>query len=201
MPATRYTEAIPFLYTTTLVFETPREFHSFRLVASPDGLASIRGVIIAYGRVDWTNVGSLYFQHARNNQASLTQWEEALQDLSKLSSLRELQIFLYHRNRDSEGKENGVQVADAARRPWNKDVDDTELEMRHSLFFDMFAKVRKGSYYDKELDSWCVPDFTLNLSWYPKEHEMPFSINHMSSDEIRDAIDGLPEKTELDLYE
>jgi hypothetical protein len=29
---------------------------------------------------------------------------------------------------------------------------------------------------------------------------MPFRINHQSSDDIRDAIDDLPEKTGVDLY-
>jgi hypothetical protein len=114
MPAVRYTEALSSLHATTFVFETLREFHSVRLIASPDDLASVRGVIIAYGRVDWQHIGPLYFQHSRNNQASLRQWEEALQDLFKLSPVREFQIYLYHRNKDSVGTENSVEVAEAA---------------------------------------------------------------------------------------
>jgi hypothetical protein len=79
-----------------------------RVTASPDGLASVRGVIIAYGRVDWSNVGPLSSTRAGDNQASLIQWEDALQDLEILVSLRELQIYMYQRNRCSYRSRQGV---------------------------------------------------------------------------------------------
>jgi hypothetical protein len=50
--APRYTESLKILYSTTFVFEMPEQLHSFQLIASPDGLASVKGLIIAFGRID-----------------------------------------------------------------------------------------------------------------------------------------------------
>jgi hypothetical protein len=97
-----------------------------------------------------------------------------------------------------------VEVAHAARRPWSKDTDDEDLEMRHQQLFDILANVRMQRYYDTELDAWCVPDFTLKLSWNPEDvllGAVPFRISYRSSDEISAAMDKLPEKKEKDLYD
>jgi hypothetical protein len=76
--------------------------------------------------------------------------------------------------------------------------------MRHQQLFDILANVRMPRYYDTELDAWCVPDFTLKLSWNPEDvllGAVPFRISYRSSDEISAAMDKLPEKKEMDLYE
>lgn len=48
----RYLEGLSILYSTTFVFEMPRDLYSFQLCVSPEGLANVKTLIIAFGQIN-----------------------------------------------------------------------------------------------------------------------------------------------------
>lgn len=47
----RYLEGLPILYSTTLVFAQPRDLYNLQLCVCPEGLASIKRLVVAFGAV------------------------------------------------------------------------------------------------------------------------------------------------------
>ena len=167
---------------TTFVFATPVDAHCFQLVVSPKGLASVRSLIIASDRVD---EGLFCPNNTQRTQFTLKEWEGAFHDLQKMLALRELQVWLIHRNTKEL---NSVQV----RRPWKEGTGNEAVEQRHRKLFDVLGTAR-------------VNDFTVSFTWNPedllKQHEWPFKAKLQTKYEMASAMEELPDLTEPDLYD
>ncbi|KAF1848009.1 uncharacterized protein K460DRAFT_414641 [Cucurbitaria berberidis CBS 394.84] len=175
-----YAEALQLLYSsTTLVFANPTDIYCFQVTASPKGLASVNGLIIAFGKIDWPNNGP--FHH----EDGLKEWEHAFYNLDKMPSLRELQGWFYH------GEFNNPKELVWARRPWDERMESEAVEQRHKRLFDLFGNVD-------------VPSFTINLTWKPEDllsqRAWPFEINVQTNDEIFRRMLKFPYPIELDMY-
>jgi hypothetical protein len=172
------------LYSTTFVFEMPRDLYAFQLCASPEGLTSVRGLIIALGQIDWPGSGPFFsYDTSEHPNGSVDEWENAIHGFNTMGGLRELQVWLGHRH---------VQKPELERRPWKEDDGKDTLEQRHRKLFGLFGTVD-------------VPNFTVHLTWKPadllSQRKWPFKIELHTQDEMVHVLDNeLPEKTEPDLY-
>jgi hypothetical protein len=171
-------EALKILYSsTTFVFAMPRDLRGFQVLASPTGVKTVRGIFLVYGRVDWRGNGPLHDTDGK----SLREWEDAFRELGNKVSLRELQIWLSHRNDEP---------LDEARRPWAEGSGDERAENRHQGLFDVFRSVS-------------VPDFTVRLTWNPKDildqQDRPFKVKLQTADAMVNAKKDLPRPTKPDI--
>jgi hypothetical protein len=167
--APRYPEALKVLYTSTkFVFAQPMDIHCLQELASPEGLASVRTLIIPFGNVDrwfhWTEV--------------LQEWNGAFRGLGRMPALRELQIWMYH-----PGAEKAAEPA-RERRPWEEKNDSDVGEQNHRELFELFGTAR-------------LPDFTVNLTWNPEDvfarrEWWPFKVNVLTYDECHGTILQFP---------
>jgi hypothetical protein len=172
-----YMEALKILYSsTTFVFAMPRDLHCFQVLASPTGLQDLRRIILAYGRVDWHGRGPLHDA----TRESLREFGDAFHGLGRRASLKEVQVWLSHRDDVAPGE---------ARRPWQEGGSE-EAEKRHQELFDVFGSVS-------------VPDFSIHLTWNPKDvldqQKWPFKVELQTADEMVIAKEGLPRPKKADL--
>ncbi|KAF2829384.1 hypothetical protein CC86DRAFT_465003 [Ophiobolus disseminans] len=175
-----YTEALKLLYSsTTFVFGSPKDIHCFQATAFSQGLASVKNLIIAFGKVDWPNSGPF------NHKEGLKEWEYVFNNLDKVPSLRELQVWFYH------GEFNKPKELVWARRPWEERRASDAVEQKHQRLFDLFGDVD-------------IPDFTVNLTWNPEDvfsqREWPFKTNIQTNEEIFHEMLKFPGPVELDMY-
>ncbi|KAF2675611.1 hypothetical protein K458DRAFT_397797 [Lentithecium fluviatile CBS 122367] len=176
-----YTEALEVLYSsTTFVFAIPMDIHCFQVTASPEGLASVKNLIISFGKIDWPNNGPFH------QKDGLREWEDTFHSLDKMPSLRELQIWFYH------GGPGQPKELVWARRPWEERMGSEAVEQRHKKLFDLFATAH-------------VPEFTVNLTWKPEDllsqREWPFRVNLQTYKELFHGILKFPYPVEPDMYD
>jgi hypothetical protein len=164
---------------TTLVFANPMDVYCFQVTASPKGLASVKSLVITFGKIDWPDNGP--FHH----QEGLKEWEHAFYNLDKMPSLRALQVWFYH------GHFNEPKELVWARRPWKEKMESDTVEQRHKRLFDLFGSV-------------VVPTFTIYLTWKPEDllsqREWPFKIDVHTNDEIFRGMMKFPSPVEPDMY-
>lgn len=153
--------------------------HCFQVTASLEGLASVKALIISFGKIDYPNIGPFH------QEEGLKEWEHAFHGIDKLPSLRELQVWCYH------GDFNKPQQLVWARRPWEERMGSEAVEQRHRKLFDLFATVD-------------VPEFTINLTWKPEDllvqREWPFRIDLQTNEEIYCGMMKFPYPVEPDMY-
>jgi len=179
-----YLEGLSILYSTTFVFEMPLDLYDFQLCVSPEGLSSVRGLIVALGQIDRPGSGPFFSRGTKPPYGSLDEWENAIHGLKRMRGLQELQVWLGHRH---------TQMPELERRPWKEHQGNETLEQRHDKLFDLFGTVD-------------VPRFTVHLTWKPEDllsrRKWPFKIELHPKDEMWDVINNeLPQKTEPDLYD
>ncbi|KAF1939133.1 hypothetical protein EJ02DRAFT_514009 [Clathrospora elynae] len=177
---TAYSEALEVIYSsTTFVFATPMDIHCFQVTALLEGLASVKALIISFGRIDWPNNGPFH------QEEGLKEWEHVFHGIDKMPSLRELQVWYYH---GDFGKPKELVWA---RRPWEERMGSEAVEQRHRKLFDLFATVD-------------LPKFTINLMWKPEDllaqREWPFRIDPQTNDEIYRGMMKFPYPLEPDMY-
>jgi len=147
------------------------------------GLTSVKGFLIALGRVDYSYSGLLCPHNTQHQHETWKEWGKAFQDLQDISSLQKLQVWLWHRN---------TEESDLARRPWKEELANEAVEQKHQKLFDVLGAV-------------VVPDFTVNLTWKPddllSQREWPFKFNLQTARETSRLMSELPEPTEPDLYD
>jgi hypothetical protein len=118
----------------------------------------------------------------------LIEWEEALQNFSKLPSLQSLQSFLYGGSHIENSQWHEVGITP---RPRREAKGNEDMEGKHRKLFELFGTVR-------------VPDLTLKFTWNPEDilsqQEWPFTPDLQTVGEVSKAIDELPEKTVVYLY-
>jgi hypothetical protein len=165
---------------TTFVFAIPMDIHCFQVTASPEGLASVKSLIISFGKIDRPNYGPFH------QEEGLREWEEAFHSLGKMPFLHELQIWLYHGGPGQSGE------LAWPRRPWEVRMGSEAVEHRHKMVFDLFATSH-------------VPDFTVNLTWKPEDllsqPVWPIRLNVQTYRELFDGMLKFPYPVEPDLWD
>jgi hypothetical protein len=155
------------------------EIHCFQETASLQGLASVKALIISFGKIDLPNNGPFH------QEEGLKEWELAFHGFNKMPSLRELQVWFYH------GHFRRTKELVWARRPWAESMGSEAVDVRHRRLFDLFTTVD-------------VPEFTVNLTWKPgdllTEQEWPFRIISQTNDEIYCGMMKFPYPVEPDMY-
>ncbi|KAH8719334.1 hypothetical protein GQ44DRAFT_829413 [Phaeosphaeriaceae sp. PMI808] len=177
-----YLEGLAILYSTTFVFQMPRDLYNFQLCVSPEGLSNVKRLIIAFGKVNWPGNGPFFSYDIKHPHGSLDEWQNAIYGLKKMRGLHELQLWLGHRH---------AQMPELERRPWKEDQGSQILEQRHQKLFDLFGTID-------------VPNFTIHLTWKPEDllsqRTWPFQIELHATDEMMGVLaKELPEETEPDL--
>lgn len=169
------TEALPTLYSsTTFLFTHPLTLSSFLSLSPAPGLQALRSIILFYGRVDWRAGGPIYDYDVTLDP--LSAWTHAFSQLARLPSLRNLEVWLSHRNNIPP---------QTARRPREGCVDEG-AEERHGYLFEVLGSVRG------------VREYTVRVSWDPVDvldmKEWPFRVELMSADEMvrRRGEEGWP---------
>jgi hypothetical protein len=176
----RYSETLEVLYSsTTFVFALPIDLHCLQVTVSPEGLTHMSGLIISFGKVDWSNNGPFH------QEGGLKEWENAVHGLEKMPGLSELQVWFYH------GEFNVLKELVWPRRPWGARIEGKAVEQRHQKLFDLFATAD-------------VPEFTVNITWKPEDilsqREWPFRVNLQTNDEIYRGMSKFPYPIEPDMY-
>jgi hypothetical protein len=164
----------------TFVFEKPMDLHCFRLIVSPEGLGRVRSILMAINQFDWLISGT------SSSEELLNEGNEAFHDFEKMISLQKLQVWLHHHNYSD------FEELDPPPRPWvQKAVGIEAKERKHQKLFDMLGTVQ-------------VPNFTVNLTWYPEDiisqRKWPFKINLQTLEKMDRAIWALPLPIQTDLY-
>ena len=121
----------------------PLDLYIFQLCVSPESLSSVKGLIIAFGKIDWPARGPFISYGTTHPHGSLDEWENAIHGLKEIRCLQELQVWLGHHQ---------VQRPELERRPWKEDEGNQTLEQKHPKLFDLFGTVD-------------VPKFTIHLTW------------------------------------
>jgi hypothetical protein len=184
-----YIEGLSLLYETRFVFEMPLDLYSFQACVSPEGLSSVKSLIIALGQIDCPGHGP-FLSHLNDNTdytnpgGSLEAWENAIGGLKRMTGLQELHIWLGHLH---------VQNPELERRPWKQHEENDILEQSHQKLFDLFGTVD-------------MPRFTIHLTWKPEDllshRKWPFNIELHTKDEMMHVLDyELPVKTEPDIFD
>lgn len=164
---------------TTFVFENPSDLYCFQVTASPQGLAGVKSLIMTPGKIDWPNIGPFH------NEEEMKDWGLAFQNLDKLHTLRELQVWFYH------GHFNIPKEPVWPQRPWGEIMQNQAVEERHKRLFYMFGNLN-------------VPNFTINLTWNPEDllsqREWPFKISVQTNDNIYRGMMKFPYPVEPNMY-
>lgn len=88
----------------------PLDLYVFQLCVSPEGLSSLKRLIIAFGQVDRSGP---FFSYSPEYRAGLLDaWENAIYGLKKMRGVQELQVWFGHRD---------VQMPEMERRSWKED--------------------------------------------------------------------------------
>ncbi|KAF2032350.1 hypothetical protein EK21DRAFT_87216 [Setomelanomma holmii] len=165
----------------TFVFLRPIDLHCFQMVVSPEGLASAKRLILAYGCVDWPGSGFVCPRNTPSSQGAFAEWQEAFKNVDKMSSLQALQVWLWHRD---------SRKLHCTQRPWPTEGGNAIMEKRHQQLFDILSVA-------------VIPNFTVNLTWFPQDvlfqREWPLKVNLQTENEMSRAKSELPYATELDV--
>ncbi|KAF2679824.1 hypothetical protein K458DRAFT_490259 [Lentithecium fluviatile CBS 122367] len=160
-----YSEALKVLYSSTkFVLAKPADIHCFQEIASPEGLASVRSLIIPFGNVEWWFYKKDFLQ----------EWKGAFCGLEKMPSLCELEIWLYHRQAEESVRE---------RRPWEEKDSSEAAEQSHKELFKLFTTARVPKFTVNL--TWNPED----LFW---QQELPFKVNLQTYKECSRGISQFP---------